>query len=168
MPEDDHIIQIDDAIGQIELPKHILHQMLEYRGCITQSKGHPGKFIETKVANHECGVLLQLWGHADLPKSTLKVHHGEVCSSCHVFQIFLYPGKGIRIFLCPHIEVHTFNAELKGSIFLPHQYHCITPGRLAKSNSTSIQHISKGCTNLFQQRQKNAPKCSLKGLSLFM
>ena len=57
-PKDDHIIQIDDAISQIELSQCILHQMLECRGHITQSKGHPGKLIETKVANCEHGVLL--------------------------------------------------------------------------------------------------------------
>ena len=56
MPKDDHIIQINDAIRQIELSQCILHQMLECCGCVIQSKGHPGKFIETKVANHECGV----------------------------------------------------------------------------------------------------------------
>ena len=44
--KDDHIIQIDDAIGQIELSQCILHQTLECRRCITQSKGHPGKFIK--------------------------------------------------------------------------------------------------------------------------
>ena len=58
VPKDDHIIQIDDAIGQIELPQCILHQMLECHRCITQSKGHPGKFIETQIANREHGVLL--------------------------------------------------------------------------------------------------------------
>ena len=41
------------------------------------------------------------------------------------------------------IETSKINAESKGSIFLLHQYHCITPGRLARSNSASLQHISK-------------------------
>ena len=95
MPKYDHIIQIDDTISQIELSQCILHQTLECHGCVTQSKGHPGKFIETKVANHECGVLLRLWGHVDLPKSTLEIHGGEVCSSGHALQHFLYPGEGI-------------------------------------------------------------------------
>ena len=51
-PEDDHI-QVDEAICQIELSQCILHQMLEHHRHVTQSKGHPGKFIETKVAHCE-------------------------------------------------------------------------------------------------------------------
>ena len=58
MPKYNHIIQIDDAISQIELSQCILHQTLECCGCVTQSEGHPGKCIETEVANHERGLLL--------------------------------------------------------------------------------------------------------------
>ena len=114
MPKDDHIIQIDDTISQIELSQCILHLMLECCGCVTQSKGHPSTFIKTKVANHECGILLGFQGHADLPKSTLEIHGGEVCSSSYAFQHFLYPGERVQIFLCPPIQTSKINAESKG------------------------------------------------------
>ena len=143
MPKYNHIIQIDDAVSQIELSQCILHQALECHVCVTQSGGHPGKFIETKVANHESGALLQFWGHADLPKSTLEICGGEVCSSGHALQHFLYPGERVQIFLCPCVETSKINTESKGSIFLLHQYHCITPERLARSDSTNLQHVSK-------------------------
>ena len=93
--------------------------------CVTQSEGHPGKFIETKVANCESGVLLQFRGHVDLPKSTLEIHGGEVCSSGHALQCLLYPGERVRIFLCPCVETSKINAESKGSIlsFTPVPLH---------------------------------------------
>ena len=131
--------------------------MLECRRCVTQSKGHPGKFIEMKVANHEHGVLLQLWGHVDLPKSTLEIHGEEVCSSGHALQCFLYPEKGIQIFFVHalrHLNQHRIKGIHLSSVPILLHY---TRG-LDRSNSTSIQHISKWCMNLFQQRQRNAPK----------
>ena len=94
-PKYNHIIQVDDAISQIELSQCILHQMLECRRRVTQSEGHPGKFIETEVANCECGVLLRFWGHVDLPKSTFEIHVGEVCSSGNAHQHFLDPGERV-------------------------------------------------------------------------
>ena len=42
-----NVIQVNDAVSQIQLPQHILHKMLECRRCITQSKGHPGEFLKT-------------------------------------------------------------------------------------------------------------------------
>ena len=48
-------------LSQIELFQWILHQTLEHHITVhvTQPKGHPGKFIETRVANHErsCTVV---------------------------------------------------------------------------------------------------------------
>ena len=77
------------------------------------------------------------------PKSTLEIHGGEVCSSSLSLQCLLYPAKRVGILFCPCIETSKINAESKGSIFLSHQYHCIAPGRLARPNSTSLQHVSK-------------------------
>ena len=145
-----HVIQIDDAVGQIQLSQCVLHKMLECRGCVTQSERHPSELIETQVANHECGILLRLWGHTDLPKSTFEVHSGEMCSSDHTLQHFLYPGERIGILLCPHVESSEVNAEWKGPILLLYQHHSVTPGRLTRSNSASLQHISQGCMHFFQ------------------
>ena len=36
---DDHIIQVDETVGQVQLAKVILHQPLESRWSITQPKG---------------------------------------------------------------------------------------------------------------------------------
>ena len=164
MPKDDLIIQIDDTICQVELFQCILYQVLE--GCrhVTEFKRHLGKFMEAQVTNCECSVLLQLlWGHVDLPESTLKIHCREVCSSCHALQYLLYLGQGVQIFLCPCVEPSKVHIKSKGSILLPHQHHHITPGWLAGSDGTGIQHISERCANLFQERQGNMPKTFFAG-----
>ena len=145
-----YVIQIDDAVGQIQLSQCVLHKTLECRRCVTLSEGHPGELIETQVADRECGILLQLRGHTDLPKSTFEVHSGEMCSSGHTLQCFLYPGERVGILLCPCIELSEVNAGSKGPILLLYQHHGITPGRLTRSNSASLQHISQGCMHFFQ------------------
>ena len=117
--------------------------MLECHVCVTQSEGHPGKFIETKVANHERGVLLQFWGHADLPKSTLEIHGGEVCSSGHALQHLLYPGERVQIFLCPCVETSKINAQNQRD---PSFFHTSTTalhqgdwlGQIAPASSMSL------------------------------
>ena len=38
---DDHIIQVDEAVGQIQLAEAILHQPLESCGSVAEPKGHP-------------------------------------------------------------------------------------------------------------------------------
>ena len=45
-----NVIQVNDAVGQIQLPQHILHETLECHRCVTQSEGHPGEFVKTQVA----------------------------------------------------------------------------------------------------------------------
>ena len=58
----------------------------------------------------------------------------------HALQCFLYPvEEGMNLSSFTHVKTSKINAELKGSIFLSHQYHCIAPGRLARSDSTSLQ-----------------------------
>ena len=44
-----HIIQIDDAVGQIQLSQHVLHKMLECCRHVAQSERHPGEIIKPKL-----------------------------------------------------------------------------------------------------------------------
>ena len=124
--------------------------MVECHWCVAQAEGHPGELIETQVADRKRGVLLRFRGHTDLPKSFFEVHSGEMCSSSHTLQRFLYPGERIGIFLCLHVESSEVNAESKRPIFLFYQHHSVTPRRLTRSNSTSLQHVSQGCMNFLE------------------
>ena len=42
-----NVIQVNDAVGQIQLSQHVLYETLECHRHVTQSKGHPGEFIKT-------------------------------------------------------------------------------------------------------------------------
>ena len=137
-----HVVQVNDTVSQVQLSQGVLHKMLEHCGHVAQSKGHSCEFVKTQVADHEHGILLRLLGHADLPKSTLEVHSGEVCSSSHALQCLLYPGEGVGIFLSLCIESSESNTELEGPILFLHQHHGIAPRRLTRPNGASLQHIS--------------------------
>ena len=67
--KDYDIIQVDYTIHEVQLPQGVLHETLECRGCIAQPEWHVGKLIEPKVSHCEGCVLLQSWGHLDLPKA---------------------------------------------------------------------------------------------------
>ena len=46
-----YIIEIDDAIGEVQLSLHVLHEMLESCWSIAEAERHAGEFIESQVAN---------------------------------------------------------------------------------------------------------------------
>ena len=106
-PKDNDIVQIDDAICQVELSQCILHKVLEGSGHVTESERHLGKFIEAQITNCECSVL---------PESILKIHCREVCSSCHALQYLLYLGQWVQIFLCSCVEPSKVHTKSKSSI----------------------------------------------------
>ena len=58
MPKGDNIIQINDAICEVEFFQCVLHQALKGCRCITESKWHLDKLIETQITNGERSVLL--------------------------------------------------------------------------------------------------------------
>ena len=74
VPKDNNIIEVDDAISQIQFTKSVLHQPLEGGRCITQPKRHPGEFIEPQIAHGKGRVRLRSWRNLHLPKPRLKVH----------------------------------------------------------------------------------------------
>ena len=72
--KDYDVIQVNHAIHEVQLPQGVLHEMLEHRGCITQPEWHAGKLIEPEVTHCEGRVLLQFWGHLNLPEASLEIH----------------------------------------------------------------------------------------------
>ena len=169
VPKDNHIIQIDDAIGQIKLSQCILHQMLECCRCITQSKGHIGKFIETQVANRECGYCCDSGAMQTGQNPLLKSIVEKWVAPAMISSTSCILGRGYESFFVRVLRYLKVNAEWKESIFLPHQYHYITPGRLARSDSASIQHIS--LSDAWSSSGKGGGMClkhSLNGSSSLM
>ena len=74
MTKDYDIIQVNHTVCEAQLPQGVLHEMLECCGCIAQPEWHGDKLIEPKVTHHEGHVLLQFWGHLNLPKAQLEIH----------------------------------------------------------------------------------------------
>ena len=52
------IIQIDQAVDEIQLTHTILHKSLESSWCITESKRHSIAIKESQITHSEGGVLL--------------------------------------------------------------------------------------------------------------
>ena len=63
------VVQVDDTLCQVELPKTILHQMLECFWHTAQSKWHLFALIKPEVDNGECHILFGLRAHLDLPET---------------------------------------------------------------------------------------------------
>ena len=55
--KDDNVIQVNNAVCEVQLPQGVLHEMLERHRCITQSEQHVGKFVEPEVTHCEGCVL---------------------------------------------------------------------------------------------------------------
>ena len=72
--KDYDVIQVDHTICEVQLPQGVLHETLECHGCIAQPEWHVGKLVESKVTHCESCVLLQTWGHLNLPEAQLEIH----------------------------------------------------------------------------------------------
>ena len=68
-PEDNNIIEVDDAISQIQFAKSVLHQPLEGGSCITQPKRHPGEFIKPQIAHGKGRVKAEILAPSSLAKT---------------------------------------------------------------------------------------------------
>ena len=106
-----HIIYVDDAIHQIQLPQSVLHEALEGHQNVTESKGHRSELIEPQITHGESGILLRLWHHPNLPEPALKIHHRVMHGACHALQCLLYPQQRIGVFLYTCIESTEIHAE---------------------------------------------------------
>ena len=91
-PKDNNIVEIDDAISQMQFAKSVLHQPLEGGRHVTQPKRHPGEFIKSQIAHGKGRVRLRSWHHLHLPKPGLKVHRRKVSGTGHTLQNLLDPG----------------------------------------------------------------------------
>ena len=118
--EHDHIVQVDNAVCQVQFSERVLHQVLE--GCwgITESKRHTGELIKPQIAHREGSVLLGFWCHLHLPKPALEIHSQEVGRSSHALQCFLYPQQLVRILLCSCIKLMKVHAKVQHSVLFLH------------------------------------------------
>ena len=71
--ENYHVIQVDEAIGEVQFAQTVLHEPLESRRGITQPKRHTFALIQTHAAQCKGSILLGFFVHENLPKSRIKI-----------------------------------------------------------------------------------------------
>ena len=74
--ENYHIIQVDEAIGEVQLTQTVLHEPLESRRGIAQPERHTFTLIQTHIAQYEGSILLRFLMHRNLPKPRIEIKSG--------------------------------------------------------------------------------------------
>ena len=68
-----HVIQVDEAIGEVQFTQTILHEPLESRWGITQPERHTFALIQTHAAQCKGSILLGFFVHWNLPKPRIEI-----------------------------------------------------------------------------------------------
>ena len=71
--ENYHVIQVDEAIGEVQFTQTVLHEPLESRWGITQPKRHTFALIQTHAAQCKGSILLGFFIHGNLPKPRIEI-----------------------------------------------------------------------------------------------
>ena len=71
--ENYHIIQIDEAIGEVQFAQAVLHEPLEGRWGITQPERHTFALIQTHAAQCKGSTLLGFFIHGNLPEPRVEI-----------------------------------------------------------------------------------------------
>ena len=111
LSKDDHVIQVDQTVGQVQLTQTVLHQSLEHGWGITQPKWHAFTFKESYVPHSKSSVLLWSLIHSNLPEPCLQVWAGKVPCTNQALDCFLYLWEWVRVLLHSSIQFMEINAE---------------------------------------------------------
>ena len=71
--ENYNIIQIDEAIGEVQFAQTVLHEPLESRQGVTQPERHTFALIQTHAAQCEGSILLCFLVHRNLPEPRIEI-----------------------------------------------------------------------------------------------
>ena len=71
--ENYHIIQVDEAISEVQFAQAILHEPLESKRGIAQPERHTLALIKTHTTQGEGGVLFGFFIHRYLPKPQIEI-----------------------------------------------------------------------------------------------
>ena len=114
-------------------------------GCCTDQKSHLKK---PRFPKSKCGVLPWQFIHLDLPESGLQVQAWKMASTDQAFKCLLDPWQWIGVLLHVGFKMAEVYAKAQTPIFLPNQYHSITPCTLAGAYHAWIQHLLQVCMPL--------------------
>ena len=79
--ENYHVIQIDEAIGEVQFTKTVLHEPLESMRSVTQPKRHTFALIQTHAAQIKGSILLGFFVHRNLPEPRVEIKSRIMSSS---------------------------------------------------------------------------------------
>ena len=79
--ENYHIIQVDEAIGEVQLTQTVLHEPLESKQGIKQPERHSFTLIQTHTVQCEGSILLRFLVHGNLPRPRIEIESGIMGSS---------------------------------------------------------------------------------------
>ena len=71
--ENYHIIQVDEAIGEVQFAQTVLHEPLESGRGVTQPKRHTFALIQTHAAQCKSSILLGFFIHGNLPNPRIEI-----------------------------------------------------------------------------------------------
>ena len=71
--ENYHVIQVDEAIGEVQFAQTVLHEPLESRWGVTQPERHTFTLIQTHAAQCNGSILLEFFIHGNLPKPRIEI-----------------------------------------------------------------------------------------------
>ena len=155
---DNHVIQVDQGVREVQLPQTILHEVLECCWSVTQTVGHAQKLVNAHAAHRKGSVLPGLLSHFNLPEPTIQVHTRKLSGTHHALHGFLHTRQGIGILLGSGIQAAEVDTKPERPNLLPHQYHGITPQRLGWLDGTAIQHFLNVLAHLIHQGRSDTAK----------
>ena len=79
--ENYHVIQVDEAIGEVQFTQTVLHEPLESRRGVTQPERHTFALIQTHAAQCKGSILLGFFVHGNLPKPRIEIKSQIIDSS---------------------------------------------------------------------------------------
>ena len=71
--ENYHIIQVDEAIGEVQFAQTVLHEPLESRQGVTQPERYTFALIQTHAAQCKGTILLGFFIHGNLPEPRIEI-----------------------------------------------------------------------------------------------
>ena len=107
-----YIIQVDETIGQIQLPQAVLHEVLKISQSITETKWHLITLKETHTAQGESCEFFRLLLHRNLPKLRSQVECGVVGRAYKTFKAFTNARQWMRVLSSESIEFPKIYAKL--------------------------------------------------------
>ena len=90
----------------------MVHERLEGRGSIAETKEHNGGFEETKRGD-ECSLPLVFFSDADVVKSPLDIELSKYCRVFHVIDQFRDKGQRICVANSMGVQVSIVLAGVK-------------------------------------------------------